>query len=113
MVPNFDVPIVRPSRTHGSSQTELPRLLRSVDEPPSWPPSNAPDAARYEMNGFIIAAGSYVKSLSELAIQYGEKIGPVTADLGNNECQIPFAPAYIRKVQKRGAIGEKRKTVKC
>lgn len=39
--------------------------------------------------------------------------GPVTADLGNNQCQMPFAPDYIRKVQKRGAIGKKRKTVKC
>jgi hypothetical protein len=54
-----------------------------------------------------------VKSLTGLAIQIGEKIGPITADLGNNDCQIPFAPDYIRKVQKRGTIGKKRKTVKC
>jgi hypothetical protein len=65
------------------------------------------------MNGFVIAVGSYVKSLTDLAIQAGEKIGPVTADLGDNKCQIPFAPDYIRKVQKRGAIGKKRKSAKC
>jgi len=73
----------------------------------------APDAVRYGMNSFIIAVGSYVKALTELAIRTGETIGPVTADLGDNSCQIPFAPDYIRKVQKRGAIGKKRKTLKC
>jgi hypothetical protein len=65
------------------------------------------------MNGFVIAVGSYVKPLSEFAIEIGEKIGTVTADLGNNDCQVPFAPEYIRKVQARGVIGKKRKTVKC
>jgi hypothetical protein len=35
------------------------------------------------------------------------------ADLGDNNCQIPFAPDYIRKVQQRGAIGKKRKSAKC
>ena len=88
---------------------EVKRLLQRVQRTIH----QAPDAVRYEMNGFIIAAGSYVKSLTEVAIQIGEKTGPVTADLGDNECQIPFAPDYIRKVQKRGAIGKKRKTVKC
>jgi len=65
------------------------------------------------MNSFIIALGSCVKPMTQLAIQTGETIGPVTADLGNNNCQVFFAPDYIRKVQKRGTIGKKRKTVKC
>ncbi len=73
----------------------------------------APDAARHAMNGFIIAVGSYVKPLTEFALQTGERIGPVTANLGNNNCQVPFAPDYIRKVEKHGGIGKKRKTVKC
>ena len=72
-----------------------------------------PDEARYQMNGFVIAAGAYVKSLTDTALQTAEEIGPVTADLGNNSCQVPFAPDYIRKVQKRGAIGKKRKSCKC
>ena len=42
-----------------------------------------------------------------------EKIGPVHADLGNNSCQIPFAPDYIQKVAKVGGIGKKRKTIRC
>jgi 3-methyladenine DNA glycosylase AlkD len=73
----------------------------------------APDRVRYTMNGFIIAAGSYVKPLTDVAIQTGEKIGPVMADLGDNHCQIPFAPEYIRKVEKARGLGKKRKTVKC
>ena len=27
--------------------------------------------------------------------------------------QVPFAPDYIRKIQKRGTIGKKRKSAKC
>jgi 3-methyladenine DNA glycosylase AlkD len=73
----------------------------------------APDALRRPMNGFLIAVGIYVQPLTEFALQISEKIGPVTADQGNNDCQVPFAPDYIRKVQKRGAIGKKRKTAKC
>jgi hypothetical protein len=37
----------------------------------------------------------------------------VTADMGNTSCQVPFAPDYIRKVQKRGTSGKKRKSAKC
>jgi 3-methyladenine DNA glycosylase AlkD len=73
----------------------------------------APDVVRYQMNSFVIAVGSYVQSLSDTAIQTAEKIGPVMVDLGNNSCQVPFAPDYIRKVQKRGTVGKKRKTAKC
>ena len=65
------------------------------------------------MNSFIISVGSYVKALTEDAIRAGETIGPVHAHPGNNSCQVPSAPDYIRKVQARGAIGKKRKMVKC
>jgi hypothetical protein len=65
------------------------------------------------MNGFVIAVGSYVPGLTKFAMQVGEKIGPVTVDMGNTACHVPFAPDYIRKVEKRGAIGKKRKTAKC
>ncbi len=73
----------------------------------------APDVVRYQMNSFIIALGSYVPSLTGIAIQTAEKIGPVTADMGNTSCEVPSAADYIRKVQKRGTIGRKRKTAKC
>lgn len=65
------------------------------------------------MNGFVIAVGSYVPALTNFVMQIGEKIGPVTVDMGNTACEVPFAPDYIRKVEKRGAIGKKRKTAKC
>lgn len=73
----------------------------------------APDLVRYQMNSFVIAVGSYVQPLTDTAIQTAEQIGPVMADLGNNACQVPFAPDYIRKVESRGSIGKKRKTAKC
>jgi 3-methyladenine DNA glycosylase AlkD len=88
---------------------ELKRLIQRVERAIH----QAPDAVRRPMNAFLIAVGSYVQPLTEFALQTGEKIGPVTADLGDNDCQVPFAPDYIRKVQKRVAIGKKRKTAKC
>ena len=87
----------------------LKRLLQRIQKTIH----QSPDEVRYQMNSFVIAAGCYVKSLTEYALQLGEKIGPVTADLGNNACQVPFAPDYIRKVEKRGTIGKKRKSAKC
>lgn len=88
---------------------ELKRLLQRVQQEIHA----APNRVRYAMNGFVIAVGSYVQPLSALARQTGQKIGPVTVDMGNTACQVPFAPDYIDKVAKRGAIGKKRKTVKC
>ena len=88
---------------------ELKRLLSRAQKSIH----KAPDAVRYAMNMFVISLGSYVKPMTELALQTGEAIGPVTADLGNSNCQVFSAPDYIRKVQKRGSIGKKRKTVKC
>jgi 3-methyladenine DNA glycosylase AlkD len=88
---------------------ELKRLAQRVQQNIH----QAPDAVRAAMNGFLIAVGCYVQPLTEFALAIGEKIGPVTANLGDNDCQIPFAPDYIRKVEKRGAIGKKRKSAKC
>jgi hypothetical protein len=72
-----------------------------------------PNRVRYAMNGFVIALGSYVRSHTALAIQTAAKIGPVSVNMGDTPCQVPFAPDYIRKVEKRGNIGKKRKTAKC
>jgi DNA alkylation repair enzyme len=88
---------------------ELKRLLERVRKSIH----QAPNDVRSQMNSFVIAVGSYVQSLTDTAIQIAEKIGPVTVDMGNTSCQVPFAPDYIRKVQKRGAIGKKRKSAKC
>ena len=88
---------------------ELKRLLERVRKNIH----QAPNDVRSSMNSFVIAVGSYVKPLTDIAIQIGEKIGPVSVDMGNTSCQVPFAPDSIRKVLKRGTIGKKRKTAKC
>lgn len=88
---------------------ELKRLLKRVQKTIH----KTPDAVRYAMNGFVISVGGYVAPLTDLAISIGEAIGPLTADLGDNDCTLFFAPDYIRKVQRSGLVGKKRRTVKC
>jgi 3-methyladenine DNA glycosylase AlkD len=88
---------------------EVKRLLHRVHKTIH----QAPDAVRYAMNGFVIGVGRYICELSSLAIEIGEKIGPVAVDMGATACQVPFAPDYIRKVEKRRGLGKKRKTAKC
>ena len=88
---------------------KLKRLLQRVQKAIH----QASDEVRRQMNLFVIATGSYVQPLTDTAVQIGEKIGMVTVDMSNTSCQVPFAPDSIRKVQKRGAIGKKRKTAKC
>jgi 3-methyladenine DNA glycosylase AlkD len=72
-----------------------------------------PDRARYTMNAYVIAVGSYVRDLTKLALAAANKIGVVTVNMGNTACKVPSATNYIQKIQKRGAIGKKRKTAKC
>jgi 3-methyladenine DNA glycosylase AlkD len=88
---------------------ELERLLQRVKSEIHA----APDLVRYQMNAFLISVGSYVRPLTEIAFRIAQAIGPVTADLGENNCQVPFAPDYINKVRQRGTFGKKRKSLKC
>lgn len=88
---------------------ELKQLLQRVQKTIH----QQPNRVRYVMNGFVVAAGSYVSALTDLALQAAAKIGPVTVDMGGTACKVPSAAEYIQKAQKRGAIGKKRKTVKC
>ena len=94
------------------SELDLPELKRLLERVRKTI-HQAPNDVRFQMNMFVIAVGCYVQPLTDIALQVAEKIGPVTVDLGNTSCQVPFAPDYIRKVQKRGTIGKKRKTAKC
>ncbi len=68
---------------------------------------------RYVMNSFVIAVGSFVKPLTDVALQTAKKIGAVTVDMGGTACKVPEAVVYIEKVRKRTAIGKKRKSIKC
>jgi 3-methyladenine DNA glycosylase AlkD len=88
---------------------ELKKLLARVEKTIH----QQPNCVRGSMNGFVIAVGGYVKSLTDLAIKTGEKIGKVEVDMGDTSCQVPYAPDYIRKIEKRGTIGKKRKSAKC
>jgi len=72
-----------------------------------------PDRLRHAMNGFVIALGTYVQPLTDLALQTAKKIGKVSVDVGDTSCKIPYAPDYIEKSQKKGTVGKKRKTAKC
>ncbi|MDO1448554.1 DNA alkylation repair protein [Rhodocytophaga aerolata] len=71
----------------------------------------SPNRVRYTMNGFIIAVGSYVHSLSGLAEETGRQIGKVTVDMGGTACKVPYAPDYIQKVKEKKAGGKKRQEV--
>lgn len=72
-----------------------------------------PNRVKYTMNGFVIAVGSYVAPLTELALEIGAKLGSIEVDMQDTECKVPSIVEYIQKVQNRGSIGKKRKTAKC
>lgn len=88
---------------------ELKKLLQRVQKTIH----DQPNRVRLCMNCFVIAVGSYVKSLTETAKGTGEKIGKVSVDMGDTACKVPNAPEYIAMVEQRGTIGKKRKTAKC
>jgi hypothetical protein len=46
-------------------------------------------------------------------VQAAAKVGPVSVDMGNTACEVPDAVERIQKAREKGAIGKKRKTVKC
>lgn len=73
----------------------------------------APNRVRYTMNGFIIALGSYVPSLTEAAIETAQKIGKVEVEMGGTACKVPSAAEYIAKVKSKGTIGKKKKMARC
>ena len=55
----------------------------------------------------------YVPKLKAKALKAAKKIGKVDVDMGNTSCKVPDATEYIRKVEKMGRIGKKRKTARC
>ncbi len=73
----------------------------------------APNRVRYTMNGFVIAIGSYISSLTEKSQAVASQIGKVHVEMGGTACKVPLATDYIQKVVDRGSIGKKRKTARC
>lgn len=88
---------------------ELDKLLERV----SRTIHTAQNRVRYTMNGFVIAAGCYVPSLTHKAMAVAESIGTVYVDMGGTACKVPMAADYITKVKSRGTIGKKRKEARC
>jgi 3-methyladenine DNA glycosylase AlkD len=88
---------------------ELGRLLQRVKKTIH----RSPNHVRYVMNGFVIAVGSYVRELADIARAIGDEIGEVEVDMGDTSCKVPYAPDSIDKARKRGTLDKKRRTVKC
>jgi 3-methyladenine DNA glycosylase AlkD len=73
----------------------------------------AQNRVRYTMNGFVIAVGSYIASLTDKSKTIAAKIGKVAVDVGGTACKVPLATEYIKKIETKGYIGKKRKTARC
>lgn len=74
---------------------------------------SASGRVQYTMNGFVIAVGGYVKSLSKKAKATARKIGKLEIDMGDTACKVPLALEYIKKMEQSGRAFKKRKTAKC
>ncbi len=68
---------------------------------------------RYTMNGFVIAVGSSIPSLTEKAKAIAKKIGKVEFHLDGTACKLPDALSYIEKIEGMGRIGKKKKMARC
>lgn len=73
----------------------------------------AQNRVRNVMNSFVIALGSYVIPLTDEVIAAAKKIGVVMVDIGDTSCKVPDAVERIMKVKDKGALGKKKKMVKC
>ena len=60
-----------------------------------------------------MSVGSYVKPLKAKALKAAKKIGKVEVDMGDTSCKIHLAEDFIKKVDKMGRVGKKRKTARC
>lgn len=72
-----------------------------------------PNRVKYTMNGFVIAVGTYVAELTDLAKKTAQAIGKVQVEMGGTACKVPDAAGYIEKIEQMGKVGKKRKTVFC
>ncbi len=74
---------------------------------------NSQNRVRFTMNGFVIAAGAFISSLTDKATAIAEQIGKVKVDMGGTACKVPYAPDYIQKIKDKDRIGKKRKMARC
>lgn len=88
---------------------EVRKLLSNVEENIH----KSKNRVRYTMNNFVIAAGSFVPSLTVEAMHVAKKIGKVNVDVGDTACKVPLASDYIEKIEAKGRLGVKKKTCIC
>ena len=74
---------------------------------------NNKNKVRYNMNGFVISVGSYIKELNERALEVAKNIGKVNVSLGTTSCKVPLAEEHIQKGIAMNRIGRKRKHCIC
>ncbi|HEV3326861.1 MAG TPA: DNA alkylation repair protein [Puia sp.] len=86
-------------------KTLVARIVRDIH--------SADDRVRYTMNAFLIAVGAYVIPLTTDAIAASKKIGTTSVAMEGTACKVPVVAEYIQKIKDRGALGKKKKTVKC
>jgi hypothetical protein len=73
----------------------------------------APNRVRYTMNGFVIAVGSFVASLTDHARRVGDSLGEVHVDQGGTACEVPSVVDTLDKIAAKGKLGAKRKVARC
>lgn len=74
---------------------------------------DAQNRVKYTMNGFVIAIGCYIPELTQKAKEIAKKIGKVKVFMGDTSCKVPLAIDYIKKVEDKDRIGQKRKMARC
>ncbi len=74
---------------------------------------SSPNRVRYTMNGFVIAVGAYISSLTDHALKVADSVGLVQCEMGETACKVPQARPYIQKIIDKDRIGKKRKMARC
>lgn len=75
--------------------------------------ATAPNRVKYTMNNFVICVGSFVPTLTAKAKATAKALGKVTVDMGDTDCKVPDAGAYIDKMIAMGRHGKKRVSAMC
>ncbi len=88
-------------------------LFSSLLDEASTTVHQSKNRVRYAKNGFVIAVGTYVKALTDKALEAAARIGKVNVDMGGTSCKVPLADEYIHKVIAKGRLGKKRKRAIC
>lgn len=93
------------------SELDIPKLRELIHRVKNTIHSE-PNDLRYSMNSFLISVGCYVLELTDEVKKVAELIGKIDVHLVG-DCKLPGIAEYIKKVEDRGTLGKKRKTVKC